>query len=111
MCSFGTAPSNIIVLPTCKVMIGTPVATIMDNVSMVNIMPFAMCRSPTNPSVDKMTGIGPCVPLIVSPWMPGVVSCLIGGTPALDSGSRLMCNWGGVIQILSPGQTKTLINK
>jgi len=108
MCSFGTAPSNLIVLPTRRVMVGAPIATIMDNVPMVNIMPFAMCRSPTNPAT-KPTGVGLCVPLIVAPWMPGVMSCLIGGVPALDSNSRLMCNWGGIIQILSPGQTKTLI--
>jgi hypothetical protein len=29
---------------------------------------------------------------------------LIGGMPALDSTSKLMCAWGGVIQIVSPGQ-------
>ena len=91
-------------------MIPTPIATIMDNVPMVNIMPFALCQSPANPA-NAMTGISPCIPVAVSPWMPGVVSCLIGGIPILDSNSRLICSWGGVIRILSPGQTKTLINK
>ena len=42
MCSFGAAPSALNVLPASKVMCGTPVANIMDNVAMTNIMPFGM---------------------------------------------------------------------
>jgi len=31
---------------------------------------------------------------------------MIGGMPALEQSSKLMCNWGGVIQVLVPGQFK-----
>ena len=43
-CSFGTAPSSMAVMPVSQVMSPTPAATIMDNVPMLNIMPFAMCK-------------------------------------------------------------------
>ena len=45
-CSFGAAPSTLVVLPTGRVMTGTPTASIMDFKPMVNIPPFGMCRMP-----------------------------------------------------------------
>jgi uncharacterized protein DUF4280 len=47
----------------------------------------------------------PCVPVTPAPWAPGAPTVLIGEIPALNNNSQLMCNWGGVIQITSPGQT------
>jgi len=112
MCSFGVAPSSLVVLPSKLVMTGgVPAATIMDNAPIVNIPPFGMCSSPSNPTVAAATtaALGvltpmPCVPVTSAPWVPGAPTVLIGNTPALDSSSKLMCNWGGVIQITSPGQ-------
>ena len=50
MCSFGVAPSTLTVLPVNRTMTGNmPAANIMDHIPMVNIMPFGMCISPTNP--------------------------------------------------------------
>jgi hypothetical protein len=46
----------------------------------------------------------PCVPVTAAPWVPGVPTVLIGNMPAVDSNCKLMCNWGGVIQVISPGQ-------
>jgi hypothetical protein len=34
---------------------------------------------------------------------------MIGGMPALQNSSKLMCNWGGVIQILVPGQMTVMV--
>ena len=114
-CSFGVAPSTLVVLPTNKVMATTPAATIMDSVPMLNIMPFGMCNSPANPEVIAATAAAlgvltpmPCVPMTSSPWVPGVPTVLIGNMPALNNSCKAMCNWGGVIQILSPGQTKVM---
>jgi hypothetical protein len=39
----------------------------------------------------------------------GAPTVLIGNMPALDNNSKLMCNWGGVIQIVNPGQMKMMI--
>jgi hypothetical protein len=33
---------------------------------------------------------------------------MIGGTPALTTGSMCNCSWGGVIQIGFPGSTRTM---
>jgi hypothetical protein len=115
-CSFGAAPSSLVVLPSNRTMTGTPAATIMDYAPLVNIMPFGMCSSPANPTVAAATAAAlgvltpmPCVPATAAPWIVGAPTVLIGGMPALDNNSKLMCNWGGVIQIVSPGQTKMMI--
>ena len=44
-CSFGAAPGTLMVLPANMVMTAMPIANIMDNKPMVNIMPFGMCNS------------------------------------------------------------------
>ncbi len=44
-CSFGTAPSTLMVLPQNGVFTGTPAATVMDNQPLVNVLPFVLCRS------------------------------------------------------------------
>lgn len=112
MCSFGAAPGSLVVLPANRTFAGGPAAAnIMDNKPMVNIPPFAMCNSPANPMVAAATAAAmgvltpmPCIPATVAPWVPGAPTVLIGNMPALDSQSKLMCNWGGVIQINVPGQ-------
>lgn len=117
MCSFGTAPSALSVLPKNKVMAGGPVAAnIMDNVPMLNIMPFAMCTSPANPTVAAATAAAlgvltpmPCIPATATPWAPGSPTVLLGGMPTLNNSSKLMCNWGGVIQVTVPGQTTVMV--
>jgi len=115
-CSFGAAPSSLVVLPANKTLTGTPAANIMDNVPMVNIMPFATCSSMANPTVAAATAAAlgaltpmPCVPVIPAPWAPGAPTVLIGNMPALDNNCKLTCAWGGMIQITNPGQTTVMI--
>lgn len=115
-CSFGAAPSSLIVAPANQVLTGTPAATIMDFAPIANIPPFGMCSSIANPVVAAATtaALGvltpmPCVPATAAPWVPGAPTVLIGNMPALDSNSKLMCMWGGVIQITSPGQTTVMV--
>ncbi len=110
-CSFGVAPSSLVVLPANKILATTPAANIMDNKPMVNILPFGMCQSPANPTVAAATAAAlgvltpmPCVPATATPWAPGCPKVLIGNMPAVDSTCKLMCSYGGVIQVVSPGQ-------
>ena len=110
-CSFGVAPGTLVVLPLSQVMTTMPAANIMDNKPMMNIMPFGMCQSPSNPMVIAATAAAlgvltpvPCIPMTMAPWMPGSPTVLIGNMPALNDGSKLMCMWGGVIGIDAPGQ-------
>lgn len=115
-CSFGAAPSTLAVLPANAVLTATPDANIMDNKPLVNIMPFGTCSSMANPTVAAATAAAlgaltpmPCVPVIPAPWAPGSPTVLIANMPALNSDSKLMCAYAGVIQITSPGQTTVMI--
>ncbi len=112
MCSFGLAPSSLVVLPQNRVMTNNvPDANIMDHKPMVNIMPFGMCTTPTNPAVAAATSAAlgvltpmPCVPVTPAPWVAGAPTVLLGNFPALDNISTLMCTWGGVITFTTAGE-------
>jgi hypothetical protein len=113
-CSFGVAPAVLAVLPVNGVLTGTPAATIMDHMPMVNIPTFGMCQTLSNPTVASATSAAmgvltpmPCIPVTTSPWVPGSPTVMIGNSPALTDSCKCMCQWGGVIEITSAGQTKT----
>jgi hypothetical protein len=116
-CSFGVAPSSLVVLPANRTLAGgPPAATIMDFAPMVNVPPFGMCNSPSNPTVAAATAAAlgvltpmPCMPVTAAPWVVGAPTVLIGSMPALNNTSKLMCSWGGVIQITAPGQFTTQV--
>jgi hypothetical protein len=112
MCTFGVAPSSLVVLPVNRVMTDqVPDANIMDHVPMLNIMPFGMCMSPSNPTVAAATAAAlgvltpmPCIPNTPAPWVAGAPTVLLGNQPTLDNVSQLMCIWGGVITFTYPGE-------
>ena len=112
MCTFGVAPSSLVVLPVNRVFTDmVPDANIMDHIPMVNIMPFGMCMSPSNPAVAAATtaALGvltpmPCIPVTPSPWAPGGITVNLGNFTTLDNISQLMCTWGGVITFVDAGE-------
>jgi hypothetical protein len=111
-CSFGVAPSSLVVLPTNKVMTNmVPDANIMDHIPMTNIMPFGMCTSIANPTVAAATAAAlgvltpmPCIPATPAPWITGAPTVLLGNFPSLDNVSQLMCTWAGVITFIDAGE-------
>lgn len=115
-CSFGAAPAALAVLPLNAVLTGAADATIMDSKPLVNIASFVMCTSLANPAVAAATAAAmgvlvpmPCVPVTGAPWAPGAPTALIGNMAALTMASKLMCSFGGVIEITMPGQTTVLL--
>ncbi|MBC3272365.1 DUF4280 domain-containing protein [Pseudomonas sp. SWRI81] len=117
-CSFGAAPSMLNVLPVNRTLTGgMPAANIMDHIPLVNILPFGVCMSMADPMVATATAAAlgvltpmPCIPATATPWIPGgAPTLLLGGMPAIDANSTLMCNWAGVIEIVMPGQMQMLI--
>lgn len=114
-CSFGMAPSSFMVLPDKMILVeNKPIANIMDNKPMVNILPFGMCQCPANPQVAAATAAAmgvltpmPCIPVTTAPWTPGSLKTIVKGKPGLTDNSKLMCNWGGIIQFTNPGVVKT----
>ena len=116
-CSFGAAPSSLMVLPVNRVVTSNmPAANIMDHKPLVNILPFGTCSSMANPVVAAATAAKfgvmtpmPCVPATPAPWLPGAPTVLMGNMPSLQDSSKLMCTWGGVIQVIVPGQFTEMI--
>jgi hypothetical protein len=117
MCSFGAASSTLNVTPENQLTAsGPPAATINDFAPMENIMPFAMCSSPTNPAVIAATAAklgvftpAPCVPATLQPWRPGSPTITVKGQSALSSTSTLLCQWGGIITVSAAGQTTVTV--
>jgi hypothetical protein len=111
------APSSLVVLSTNETYTDqVPDANIMDHAPMVNIMPFGMCTSLANPTVATATAAAmgaltpmPCLPDTPAPWIAGAPTVLLGNAPSLDNVSKLMCAWGGVIQIASPGEVTVTV--
>jgi hypothetical protein len=116
-CTFGVAPSSLVVLPTNRVMTNmVPDANIMDHIPMVNIMPFGMCMSIANPTVAAATAAAlgvltpmPCIPATPAPWVAGAPTVLLGNFPSLDNVSQLMCMWAGVITFVDAGEATVQI--
>lgn len=114
-CSMGVSPAPLNILPTRRALVsGRPVATILDNVPLVNISPFGMCLSLANPAVAAATAAAlgvltpmPCNPVIPAPWLPTAPTTLVGGAPALTNASTCQCAYGGIISILMAGQLTT----
>ncbi len=112
-CTFGMAPSSLVVLPTNKVMTNmVPDANIMDHIPMTNIMPFGVCQSLANPTVAEAPAAAlgvlkpmPCIPNIPAPWIAGAPTVLLGNFRTLDNVSQLICTWGGVITFTDAGET------
>jgi hypothetical protein len=111
MCSFGVAPSSLVITPQNKVQAEHQnAANIMDFIPMTNIMPFGMCMSIANPQVAAATSAAmgvltpqPCQPNVVAPWAPGSPNVMIANQPALDNVSMCNCIWAGVITVQMPG--------
>ena len=111
-CSFGVAPAVLSVSSQQTVKIcGMPAATIMDN----KFPTFGMCSSLLNPTVASATSAAlgvltpmPCQPALVAPWAPGVPTVMVCGKPLLNNSCKLMCAYGGIIQV---NMTPALLGK
>lgn len=115
-CSFGSAPSALVVPVPTVLSEGPPTANINDKIPITNIPPFLLCNSLANPQVAAATAAAagtltpmPCLPTIPAPWVPGSPTALVRGAPALNNQSQLQCAFGGVITIVMPQTTRELV--
>lgn len=109
-CTLGTATSLLRIPAVGAVTAGgLPVATTADHKAMVNVQPFGVCISPTNPGGGPNRQPPPCVPVIVTPWIPGSPNVRTGNVPILNHTCQCQCQWGGMVSILSPGQQTTTV--
>lgn len=116
-CSCGTAPSALAVVPVTTKGGNQPAATIMDFAPTVNIKPFGMCTTTSNPQVAAATSAAsgvltpqPCMPATVAPWTPGCTKVFIGSKPALHDGCTCSCMWSGSISVASAGETQVEVS-
>lgn len=93
-CTLSPDISTLIVTNSKQMIENKPVATIYDN----NIVPFKTC------SVNKA-----CIAKLGTWQKKGNI--LVGNSPALLSGSTCNCSLGGIVSIVSSGQSKTNIQK
>ena len=110
-CSFGAAPSSFVASSAPTVLASNmPMGTIMDFAPGMNIPPFGMCSSPSNPQVAAATAAAlgvltpmPCLPVTVAPWSPGSSTVKVGpaGFPALGNNAKTNCAWGGSISFIT----------
>lgn len=109
-CSFGTVPCPLMVLISKITACGNNAANILDFMFPTNIAGFTMCTSPSNPAVVAALGVPqPCTPVLAAPWTPGKLNVMLRGAPALDSTSKLICAYAGVISITEAGQEKVTL--
>jgi hypothetical protein len=109
-CTQGTSQSDFVVLPAIADAHDKPMATVMDRWPIKNIMPFGMCKAPTNPQVAAATAAAagtltpqPCIPIVPAPWSPGSPVSTINGDRTLTDDSTCKCQWTGEISVADAG--------
>ena len=115
-CTFGAGTATFQATTNPMVLCGGKVVgTIQDAAAGVNIPPFGMCTTLSNPAVAAATAAAlgvltpvPCTPIPTS-WTPSQLSVLSGGKPCLTQDCQCMCSYGGTIAFTSPGQTNVIV--
>jgi hypothetical protein len=97
---------------------GIPQANINDFKPNVNVLPFGMCKSMSNPAVAAATAANkgrlkkmPCTPVLTMPWINGKEDKTVAGAPALLNKSTQMCLYCGRITIKNDGQNAGNANR
>lgn len=115
-CTMGLTPSPLNILPVNAVF-GQflPLATMMDNKPLLNIMPFGLCKSPANPMVAAIIASslgavtqGPCIPATFAPWVSSKPVIMIKNFPCITINDQLICSYGGMIKAVAPSQTAVM---
>lgn len=111
-CTFGMAPSvfQTLNLPGKPVILNAFSAGIATDIAPgVNIPPFGMCQSLSNPTVASATSAAmgvltpmPCVPVVAQPWAPTDPIMTWNGVALATVKSKCLCVWGGEISVQAP---------
>ncbi len=103
-CNFGANPLPLVSTNTALAK-NLPALNIMD----IPKETFGICNSPLNPAAVAAKAVGataPCTPAFAVPqWLPGSLTVMIGGKPALNNSCAMSCTLDGpnCITILPPG--------
>ena len=100
-CSCGSSPSPLMVLPVNGVSTSyLPAANALDHLPFLNILPFGLCTTTSNPMVAATGGAPvPCIPMTFQPWSNTASKVTIKGQPSVIDSSQVKCQWGGNITV------------
>jgi hypothetical protein len=103
-CVFSTAAAPLVALPVTQAMAQTGfMASILNNKPFVNIPPMGLCASPDHPVMKAAKRPGPCLPVMTTPWLPGAPTVMTTQGPLLNNLSKAICQYKGVVNIVTPG--------
>lgn len=111
-CPFGASPTPLVFLPTSMVFGKSgPLGCMVDFIPFLNVIPFGVCMSLANPITASLTAAawgvltpGPCIPVPAGPWIPAKPTVVSKFGPLINTDTKLICAYGGVIQINMPAQ-------
>lgn len=105
-CTHGSSTAFLSIAPGRRA--GALVATVRDHASLMNIAPFGLCSSLSNPRVAAATAASRgdltpqfCVPHTPGPWTQSDPATEVDGVEALHEGATCRCAWGGRISVKS----------
>ncbi|AHB98680.1 type VI secretion system PAAR-like protein IglG [Francisella orientalis] len=104
-CSFSLAP-GVYLSTRVKTLAGNlPASNITDSKLGANILPFAGCTNPANPTMNPFVFPWVCIPNL-SPFIPTNPTTLLEGAPITTMNSKAMCTFapGGIVNFISSGQ-------
>lgn len=116
-CPFGVAPTPLVFLPVSMVLGSAgPLGSIIDFVPFLNVIPFGVCTSLANPITAALTAAafgvltpGPCIPVPAGTWLPAKPTVMSKLGPLTNNTSKLICAYGGVIQVNMPAQFTVMV--
>ena len=104
-CSFSVAPGSYMSIRATMLTSNLPSSNITDSKLGVNILPFAGCTNPANPTMNPFVFPWVCIPLL-TPFIPTNPTMLLQNAPITTINSKAICNFaaGGVVGFINSGQ-------
>lgn len=104
-CSFSLAP-GVYLSTRIKTLAGNlPASNITDSKLGANILPFAGCTNPANPTMNPFVFPWVCIPNL-TPFIPTNPTTLLEGAPINTMNNKAICTFaaGGMVNFISSGQ-------
>ncbi len=109
-CTHGSSTAQLSIAPGRRA--SALAATVRDHAPLMNIAPFGLCCSLSNPRVAAATAAAQgdltpqfCVPHTPAPWTQPDPAIDVDGVDALHEGATCRCAWGGRISVKHPTES------
>ncbi|APC96462.1 type VI secretion system PAAR-like protein IglG [Francisella frigiditurris] len=104
-CSFSLAPGTYLSIRVKTLAGNLPGSNITDSKLGVNILPFAGCSNPANPTMNPFMFPWVCIPNL-TPFIPTNPTTLLENAPITTINSKAMCTFapGGIVNFINGGQ-------